>query len=181
MVKNSRIWCLAAVLVTVLTAMPSAAQRLKRYHSRPEARGIVFLTNVEKGIYKLTNDVRRKNGLPALTNERALCGIARKHSEDMLTRKYFSHVDPDGKAPHERIIRDYPYPLQATGENIYGCDGSEPLETDLLARIMVDSWMSSPGHRQNILNPAFTDIGIGVAAFGKQIRATQVFGQIKNR
>ncbi len=171
---------LAALAVTLLILPSASAPRMKRYRNRPEAQGIEYLVNVEKGIFKLTNEVRRKNGLPVLTREKGLCEIARRHCDDMLLRQFFSHVNPDGKSPQERIIAGYPFPLQAMGENIYGADGSEPLETELLARIMVDSWMSSPGHRQNILNPEFTDMGVGVAALGKQIRATQVFAKIKN-
>ncbi len=181
MVKVSRVVLGLAVLIAALVVLPPAsAQRMKRYRNRPEAKGMVYLNDVEKGVYKLTNDIRRKNALPVLTNERVLCDIAREHCEDMLMRKFFSHVNPDGKSPHERIIRGYPYPLLATGENIWGASGSEPLETELLARIIVDTWMSSPGHRQNILNPDFTDIGVGVAAIGKQIRAAQVFAKIKS-
>jgi len=182
MARIRRIWIPVLVLMMVLLAMPPAsAQRMKRYRNRPETKGMQYLADVEKGVYKLTNEVRRKNSLPPLTEERQLRDIARNHSEDMLMRQYFSHVNPDGKSPHERVIRDYPYPLTATGENILGANGSEPLETDLLARIIVDTWMSSPGHRQNILNGDFTDIGVGVAAIGKQIRATQVFARLKNR
>lgn len=180
MANISKAWLAPAILaVTLALLAPAWAQRLKRRH-RPAAQGIEYLVNVEKGIFKLTNEVRRKHGLPALTREPALCEIARRHCEDMLLRKFFSHVSPDGKPPHERIIQSYPYPLSATGENIYGADASEPLETELLARIMVDSWMSSPGHRANILNPEFTDLGVGVVAMGKQVRAAQVFAKIKN-
>jgi uncharacterized protein YkwD len=181
MVKVSRVFLALAVLMAALLVLPPAsAQRMKRYRNRPEAKGMVYLTDVEKGVYKRTNEIRRKNALPVLTKERLLCDIARDHCEDMLMRQYFSHVNPDGKSPHERIINEYPYPLTATGENIWGANGSEPLETELLARIIVDTWMSSPGHRQNILNPNFSDIGVGVAAIGKRIRATQVFAKIKN-
>jgi uncharacterized protein YkwD len=170
---------LALLAAALLILPPAAAQRLKRPRTRPEIQGMVYLYQVERGVYKLTNNVRRQKALPPLTQERVLSEVARKHCQDMLARQYFSHNNPDGKSPHERIIGDYPYPLLATGENIWGADGSEPLETEFLARIIVDTWMSSPGHRRNILNPDFTDIGVGVAALGKQIRATQVFAKIK--
>lgn len=170
---------LTALALALLMMVPASAQLIKRHRNRPEAKGMVYLTEVEKGIFKLTNEVRRKSGLPVLTKEKLLAEVARKHSEDMLMRKYFSHVSPDGKSPHERVIKGYPYPLQASGENIWGASGSEPLETELLARIIVDTWMSSPGHRENILRPEFTDIGVGVAAVGKDVRATQVFAKIK--
>ncbi|MDI6853813.1 MAG: CAP domain-containing protein [Deltaproteobacteria bacterium] len=182
MQRISRVWWISALVVTVLFIMqPASAQRIKRYRERPETQGIEFLVEVEKGVFKLTNEMRRKNALPPLTDERLLRDIARDHSVDMLMKKFFSHVNPDGKSPHERIISEYPYALTATGENIWGADGSEPLDTGRLARIIVDTWMSSPGHRQNILNSNFTDIGVGVAAVGKQIRATQVFARIKNQ
>jgi uncharacterized protein YkwD len=169
------------VVFAVLSfSLPQAlGQRMKHYRNRPEAKGMVYLKQVENKVYSLTNKVRRKNALPSLTKERVLIEIARSHSVDMLMRKFFSHVSPDGKNPHQRIIKGYPYPLLTTGENIWGANGSEPLETQLLARIIVDTWMSSPGHRKNILNPDFTDIGVGVAAIGKRIRATQVFATIK--
>jgi uncharacterized protein YkwD len=182
MERISRIWWISALVVMVLLLMaPASAQRMKRYRDRPEARGIEYLADVEKGVYKLTNEMRRQNALPPLTDERLLRDIARDHSVNMLARKFFSHVNPDGKSPHERIISEYPNSLTATGENIWGANGSEPLDTGRLARIIVDTWMSSPGHRQNILNPDFTDIGVGIAAVGKQIRATQVFARIKNQ
>jgi uncharacterized protein YkwD len=170
---------LGVVIAALFMILPASAQRMKRLRDRPSAKGVVFLTEVEKGVYKLTNDVRQKNGLPVLAREKLLAEVARRHSEDMLMRKYFSHVSPDGQNPHNRVITGYPYPLQASGENIWGASGSEPLETDLLARIIVDTWMSSPGHRENILRPEFTDIGVGVAAIGKDIRATQIFARIK--
>ncbi|MBW1991800.1 MAG: CAP domain-containing protein [Deltaproteobacteria bacterium] len=177
-----RVWLLLSLLAAgLLLLSPAAGQRMKRYRDRPEAHGLKYLKDVEKGVLKLTNKIRRRNGLPVLTNERRLRRIARNHSKDMLVRDYFGHVNPEGETPQDRILRDYPYPLEAVGENIWGAEGSEPLETGLLARIIVDTWMSSPGHRRNILNPDFTDMGVGVAAFGKRIRATQVFGQIKNR
>ncbi len=180
MADMKRYFLSLAVFIAMLFIIPPAsAQRMKHLRDRPAAKGMVYLDEVEKGIFRLTNEVRRKKGLPVLTNEKLLTKVARKHSEDMLMRKYFSHVSPDGKSPQDRVIKDYPYPLQASGENIWGASGSEPLETELLARIIVDTWMSSPGHRENILRPEYTDLGVGVAAIGKDIRATQVFAKIK--
>jgi|UniRef100_A0A7C3SM36 uncharacterized protein YkwD len=181
MVKGNKAFLALVALAGMLLALPpAAAQRLKTYRHRPEAPGIAYLVRVEKGVIKLTNEVRRKNGLPVLTREPRLCRLARQYCDDMLLRRFFSHVNPEGQTPQERLRQGYPYSLEAVGENIYGADGSEPLETELLARIMVDSWMSSPGHRRNILNPEFTDIGVGVAALGKQLRATQIFAKLKN-
>ena len=46
-----------------------------------------------------------------------------------------------------------------------------------MARVIVDSWMTSPGHRANLLNPDYTHLGVGVSVLGKDIRATQNFVQ----
>lgn len=145
----------------------------KRY-VRPQALGLSYFPELEKSIFRLTNEVRRKRGLAALKWERSLSLVARAHSVDMLQRGYFSHVDPEGRTPRERVLAGYPHPLSLAGENIWTGSGHDPGDTRLLARIIVDNWMSSPGHRQNLLNPDYTDIGVGVVGRGQEIRATQV-------
>lgn len=85
-----------------------------------------------------------------------LAAIARAHSEDMLARRYFGHVDPDGVSPSMRVTRagvDW----QAQGENIALHYGAEQAET---------AFMEEPAfehnHRGNILNPKYTEAGIGI-------------------
>lgn len=139
------------------------------------SRGRVsYLYNLERQIFRLTNEVRRRQGMSPLTWETSLQNIARAHSADMLRRNYFSHLSPDGRTPQERIRSTYPFPLSSTGENIWSGTGHDPGNTTRLARLIVNNWMSSAGHRQNLLNPQFTDIGVGVAARGREVRATQV-------
>lgn len=177
--------CTVAALVALALAsfLPEAqAQRLKRSRSgatTTSGQDISYLKDVEKGIVRFTNDVRRQHGLPVLSREPTLNRIARAHSEDMLANNYFNHVGQDGSTPHQRITSGYPFPLLMTGENIWAASGTHPLETERMARIIVDTWMSSAGHRENILKPDFTDLGVGVASSGKTVRATQVFIQIK--
>jgi uncharacterized protein YkwD len=93
----------------------------------------------------------------------------------MLVRNYFSHVNPEGRSPHDRILSGCRFPLSMTGENIWMGSGRHTGVTRQLARIIVDNWMSSPGHRTNLLQPQFTDIGVGVATNGKDIQVTQAF------
>jgi uncharacterized protein YkwD len=80
---------------------------------------------------------------------------AQKHAEDMKSRNYFDHVNPDGQTPTERI-RAAGYPMDGTwytGENI--AKGQTTAE-----QVMRD-WMNSSGHRANILSKNFKEIGIG--------------------
>lgn len=152
------------------------AQALSAQWRRGGSTGHVsYLYEMERKIYRLTNEARRKHGVPSLTWETSLRDVARAHSADMLRSNYFSHMSRDGRSPHERIRSGYPFGLSSSGENIWMGTGHDPGDTTRLARIIVNNWMSSAGHRQNLLNPEYTDIGVGVAARGNDVRVTQVF------
>lgn len=134
---------------------------------------------VEAYIVHYTNEERRLNGVPALEVSTCLSGIARSHSEDMAANQYFSHEDPGGQDPTARAeshgcptVKPMGGGRVMTGiaENIgkmptgnvagHGYVQDTP---QAVARAQVDSWMASPGHRGNILNPAYTLIGAGTA------------------
>jgi uncharacterized protein YkwD len=173
---------LAGLAALLLAADEAPAQRMKRLRERPEALAgaeLRYLKEVEQGMYRLTNELRRRHGLPVLTRDQSLNRVARAHSEDMVRRQYVNHVSPEGRTPQERLASGCPYALTLTGENIWGAQGTHPLETTRLARIIVDTWMSSSGHREAMLQQEFTDTGVGVVAAGQTVRATQVFAAIR--
>ncbi|MFZ2086965.1 MAG: CAP domain-containing protein [Desulfobaccales bacterium] len=164
------------IFAVFLALLLSSTQTLSaRRPPGPYARGVSYLSDLERTIYRFTNEVRQKNGVSPLTWENSLCDVARAHSADMLVRNYFSHNNPEGRSPHERIVAGSRFPLSMTGENIWTSSGRQQGDPRQLARIIVDNWMSSPGHRQNLLHPGFTDIGVGVAARGTDVMVTQVF------
>jgi len=162
--------CLALVFFSV---QPLSARRVPDLRSA----GGAYLYDLERAIYLFTNAVRQRYGLPALTWDNSLRDVARAHSADMLVRHYFSHVSPEGRSPQERVLAACRTPLSLTGENLWMGAGRQTADTKQLARIIVDSWMSSPGHRQNLLHPDFTDIGVGVASNGREVQVTQMFGR----
>jgi uncharacterized protein YkwD len=143
--------------------------------ARVPTAGISYLSELERAIFHFTNEVRQKNGVRPLTWENSLRDVARAHSADMLVRNYFSHNSPEGRTPHDRIRAGCRFPLSMTGENIWMSSGRPLGNTRQLASIIVDNWMSSPGHRTNLLHPQFTDIGVGVATNGKDVQVTQAF------
>lgn len=110
----------------------------------------------------LINAERSSHGLRALRLHPRLSKAARAHSRDMVGRRYFSHTTPEGVGFVERI-RGTGY-LEASrewlvGENIaWGSHGRGS------ARRIVQAWMNSPPHREEILRPSFRDVGIGVAS-----------------
>jgi uncharacterized protein YkwD len=97
----------------------------------------------------------------------------------MLSRRFFSHTNPEGLTAGERLKPFYSGPVYGWGENIWEGSNLSTADHEALARRIMDSWMSSSGHRQNILSPDYTHLGVGVATSGREIRATQLFARLR--
>lgn len=108
----------------------------------------------ESQVIDLVNAERAAHGLKSLSYDSDLAAAALLHSQDMGSRDYFSHDSLDGTKFYERIL-DEGYNYNLCGENI-AAGASTPED-------VVDTWMNSPGHRANILNPDYCDIGVGYA------------------
>jgi uncharacterized protein YkwD len=115
----------------------------------------------ERATLCLLNAERREHDRRALRRRPALDAAARAHAEDMRDRDYFAHEAPDGTGPHERILRAGYRRPRLTGENL--AKGEREAGA---ASAIVDGWMHSPGHRENILRPRFEEIGIAVVEDG---------------
>lgn len=112
---------------------------------------------MEEDTLDLINQQRAANGVAALTMDEAVRGVARAHSQDMIDRNFFDHVNPDGLDPFDRLAAEG-ISFRTAGENIASNQGvADPAAT------AVTGWMTSPGHRANILNPNFTHTGMGIA------------------
>ncbi len=106
----------------------------------------------EQRVLQLTNQERAKNGLAPLKGNAELNYAADKYAEVMAQRHVLSHTGPDGSTPRDRA-KAVGFEAQTIGENI--AVGQKTPEQ------VVDAWMKSPGHRANILNPRYTEIGVG--------------------
>lgn len=102
----------------------------------------------------LANAARREAGCGELDWKDPVAEVALRHSADMRTRVYFSHTNPEGQSPFDRLdaagIR-----YRAAAENI--------LQGAVTAEGALDLWMNSPGHRANLLECAYTGHGVGRA------------------
>jgi uncharacterized protein YkwD len=103
-------------------------------------------------VIELTNIERSKAGLPPLIFEPRLAAAAQRHSQDMALRDFFSHNNPDGRTAGDRA-REAGYPFSFVGENLYA---GLPTPEQVVA-----GWMKSEGHRRNILNRDYKEIGVG--------------------
>lgn len=108
--------------------------------------------DLEAQMLVLVNEERAKAGLKPVVADPELTVVARAHSQDMFIRGYFAHVNPDGKDPFERM-KENNVRFRAAGENLALAQTLEIAHTNL---------MNSPGHKANILNPAFGRLGLGV-------------------
>ncbi len=116
---------------------------------------------IERAIHDAINDRRRRHGLSTLSFDHHLSGIAREHSRDMAHRDFFEHETPEGRTVADRYRRgDYDTPPCAENISMQQCRVAED-HAEIAERI-VDGWMNSPGHRENIVKPSWTTEGIGV-------------------
>jgi uncharacterized YkwD family protein len=114
------------------------------------------LTAEEQQMVKLVNDARAQNGVPPLQVDMQLTNVARIKAQDMIDNNYFSHNSPKYGSPFD-MMRDFGIKYVQAGENIAGNQNVQDAQNAL---------MNSPGHRQNILNPDYTHIGIGIKKGG---------------
>ncbi|MGB7085493.1 MAG: CAP domain-containing protein [Phormidesmis sp.] len=103
-------------------------------------------------VLKLTNQFRAKNNLPPLKSNGELTQTAQTYSETMARQDFFSHTGKDGSKPWDRA-KDAGYTARYMGENI-AAGYQSPAQ-------VVEGWINSPGHRANLLNSNFTELGVG--------------------
>ncbi len=113
--------------------------------------------NYEQEVIRLVNKARVQNGLKELTHNWELSRVARYKSQDMKDNRYFSHTSPVYGTPFQ-MMKDFGITYRSAGENIARGQASP--------QAVVNAWMNSSGHRANILNASFTQIGVGYVADG---------------
>lgn len=126
------------VLISLLLTVPALA-------------GDNEITN--ENVLALMNAYRAEKGLPPLREDARLTKAAEDRVRHMEELAYWAHQSPDGMSPFVWLAaRDYAY--SAAGENL-----AKGFET---ARLLVESWMESPGHRENIMASMYEDVGIAI-------------------
>lgn len=129
------------------------AEPMAEYITR-ETMDLRDLEEVRRQIVAAVNEQRRKAGAPPVKANADLDEAAQRHAKDMLTRSYFAHQSPSGTTVRERA-KAAGYRWRTIGENI--------AEGQLSVAEVMDTWMNSPGHRRNILDKDFKELGVGLA------------------
>ena len=140
----------------------AAKETLNRTMVKPESDETVSLhytvtevrarSGLEADMLVLVNKERVKRGIPPVKPDPELSMVARAHSTDMFARGYFSHYTPERKDPFDR--------MKLAGVKFH--TAGENLALGRTLKICHEGLMNSPGHKANILNPAFGRLGIGI-------------------
>ena len=123
-------------------------------------------SSAEQKILELMNEKRVAAGLKPLTMDNTLLDVARYKSNHMIQYNYFSHTNPDG-TNWTNWLKTLGYKYTATAENI-AYNSYDPVE-------LFNQWWNSSGHRQNMMNPNYTKVGIGVLKGNGKYMGTQTF------
>ena len=141
-----------------------AAGRLEEYRD---------LTRMRRQMLARVNAERSRRSLPLIAPSVVLDRVAQAYADDMLRRSYYGHKSPGGETVRERTLAGG-YPLRFVGENI--ARGQSTVDE------VIDGWMASDEHRENILSKVFSDAGFGLAIGrnkgGFQVIWVQVFGRL---
>jgi uncharacterized protein YkwD len=157
--RISFLWALA-VLAATLVATPSATAV-----RACESAGAIPTKKAQRTVVRATlcklNAERERHGLKPLKLNKRLSTAARRHSRDMVRRDYFAHDSPGGATFVDRIRRSgY---LRGARNWTVGENLAWGMRKRSTPRAITKTWMNSAGHRANILNPSFREVGIGVA------------------
>jgi uncharacterized protein YkwD len=153
---------LTAVFLAAFAAFGALVVETKEAHAASTVRtctgGTVSLKTIERTMLAQHNRARAERGLPRLCVHPKLQKSARAHSADMIQRDYFSHNTKGRNEGPCKRIRRYGYRWRKCGEN--SAWGSGRLSSP---NSRFQAWMNSSGHRANILNRGFREVGIGAA------------------
>lgn len=144
------------------------------HHEIPDILGYATDIHVEQ-LLSMTNNKRAEAGLPPLTYNAQLAQAAAGKAADMFAKGYWAHVSPDGKTPWE-FIKGAGYSYSVAGENLaknFQNSGG-----------VVDAWMGSPSHRENIMKSNYKEVGFavvnGVLNGEETTLVVQMFGTAAN-
>jgi len=162
----------------------------------PPGPPAIRVPQLERRVNDLINSQRTAARLRPLRVDDRLTRIARAHSEDMATRRFFDHINAQGEDPTARGKHagyecrkaiDKSSFREGLAENLSDVPRVSRILTmgdrktydwntvEDIARLAVQGWMHSPGHRRNILYTTFSESGIGVAVSSNDVYITQLF------
>ena len=177
--KSATIWGVGLAVFAAVLLQPPWTWGQLRIRSGAVKSALEHPRAMEKRIFQLTNEARRKNGLPALAADNGLATLARENGENLSKSHRVSRTDPQAERPPANYGGEEPAKNQVEwrpGENIHMGLNDDYSDIETAARLIVNTFMGAPGTRGNILNPAYTHMGVVVSIKGKENYVVQEFG-----
>jgi hypothetical protein len=141
--------------ISLLLGIGASGGNLQAYVRHPGGRVLSYATSKTiSGLLADTNASRAANGVASLNLNSRLDAAAQASADDMAARDYWSHNTPEGNPPWI-WVNAQGYSYQKLGQNLATGFSDE--------QSTINGWMNSPPHRENLLDPAFTDVGFGFA------------------
>ena len=141
--------------ISLLLGLGASSGNLQAYVRHPGGRVLAYADSMTiSGLLADTNASRAANGVAALSLNQKLDAAAQANADDMAARNYWSHNTPEGNPPWIWVTAQG-YAYQKLGQNLATGFSDE--------QSTIDGWMNSPPHRENLLDPDFTDVGFGFA------------------
>jgi uncharacterized protein YkwD len=152
--NNHRAKIIQADSLLIIASLLIAFNFVLNYIPKVRPGVLGYAASISKDeIVNLTNAKRVETGLSPLIFNETLSSAAFSKARDMIDRDYWAHTGPDGTTPWSFFSR-FGYKYRYAGENLARDFSS--------AGAVVDAWMNSPTHRDNILNPKYKEIGVGI-------------------
>jgi len=143
------------LIIGVLLSIGIQSGSLAAYAKHPGGRVLAYANSMTIGsLLADTNASRSANGLEPLSLNNKLDAAAQANADDMAARDYWSHYTPDGNPPWIWVTNQG-YSYQKLGQNLATGFNDE--------QSTIDGWMASPPHRENLLDPAYKEVGFGYA------------------
>jgi uncharacterized protein YkwD len=143
------------IIVSAVLSFGSYGSVLASKVRHPSGHVLAYSTSMSiQGLLNSTNSARVANGAAALNLNSKLDASAQAKANDMVAKDYWSHNTPSGDPPWV-FIDAQGYTYQKLGENLATGFNNE--------QATIDGWMASPSHKENLLDPAFVDVGFGYA------------------
>lgn len=173
---SQTLWWVGVGMAVILTGCEQMVQYLPPLPrieipsaQEPQSIQSASTEQIEIAVRQSINQVRQDEELLPLQHNDKLAEIARKYSRQMAENNFFSHTGDDGTTLQDRV-RNGGIIYWVVGENLFtSTNVSQPVN------VAVDGWMDSPGHRENILRPVFTETGVGVWRVDNSYYITQLF------
>ena len=154
---NKVYWPYLPIILAIsgLLLLGGQAGSLQSYIKNPGGRVLSYATSMSiGGLLADTNDSRSANQVAGLTLNSKLSAAAQSSADDMAARNYWSHDTPEGNPPWI-WVNNQSYSYKKVGQNLATGFSDE--------QSTINGWMASPPHRQNMLDPEFTEVGFGFA------------------